>query len=300
MDTGSPVGVLVSEDMSGSNDWHPLYMASALSTCLVEEDVSLNELGKDLTKLLHIQNFQELELESNSCQPSDKADNGNVEKEGECTNSDEANIVNYDECLSRSAKFPFLGKPSSPAISMEGNLEDEGDDQGEDDVTAAELKYQGIEPVMQPCSQSISLPTPMKLVSAMKGSRQKQGIPPRKLTVTWAPDVYDPLPSASTFVRIKKPKKNYESKRNGKYKQKSKPSKAGGSSKDKKQVRRHSGSSSSKCFQYQSTNNGGRVACYEPCRDLETFDVGSGDSYCGSSFLKNSVMKLHFSIAEAN
>lgn len=39
--------------------------------------------------------------------------------------------------------------------------------------------------------------TARKPVSAMKGSREKRGVtPPQKLTVKWAPDVYDPVPSS--------------------------------------------------------------------------------------------------------
>lgn len=33
--------------------------------------------------------------------------------------------------------------------------------------------------------------TPLKLVSAMKGSSEKEGIPLKKLTVNWDPDVKD-------------------------------------------------------------------------------------------------------------
>ncbi|CAL5411099.1 unnamed protein product [Camellia sinensis] len=146
--------------------------------------------------------------------------------------------------------------------------------------------------------------TPSKLVSAMKGSREKQGMtPPEKLTVRWAPDVYDPPPSISTSTsgKIKKPQPKSESKRyydykNGKNKQKGKPSK-GSSSKDKKHVRKHGGSSNK---YFQTLDNDDRVVDYnEPCGESGCFGVGSPNSYCGSSFLKKSVRELHFSIAEA-
>jgi len=42
--------------------------------------------------------------------------------------------------------------------------------------------------------------TPLKLVSAIKGRREKQGSLPRKLTVTWAPDVYDPIPTSVSHL----------------------------------------------------------------------------------------------------
>ena len=138
----------------------------------------------------------------------------------------------------------------------------------------------------------------------MKGSREKQGMtPPEKLTVRWAPDVYDPPPSisTSTSVKIKKPRPKSESKRyydykNGKNKQKGKPSK-GSSSKDKKHVRKHGGSSNK---YFQTLDNDDRVVDYnEPCGESGGFGVGSPNSYSGSSFLKKSVRELHFSIAEA-
>lgn len=41
-----------------------------------------------------------------------------------------------------------------------------------------------------PYNRSMSLPVPLK--SALKGGREKYGMPQKKLTVTWAHDVYDP------------------------------------------------------------------------------------------------------------
>ncbi|EPS59909.1 hypothetical protein M569_14897, partial [Genlisea aurea] len=39
------------------------------------------------------------------------------------------------------------------------------------------------------------------LIPAIKGSHQKHGtMPPRKLSVTWAPDVYDPIPTSVSHV----------------------------------------------------------------------------------------------------
>uniref|UniRef100_A0A0A9DHD2 Uncharacterized protein n=1 Tax=Arundo donax TaxID=35708 RepID=A0A0A9DHD2_ARUDO len=82
------------------------------------------------------------------------------------------------------------------------------------------------------------------LVSAIKGTRAKQGIV-TKLSVSWAPDVYDPpVTSDSHTVRG-----HQRSSRKGHYKYK--PSKSSsrrstnGSKKDKKHPRHHSSSSSS-------------------------------------------------------
>lgn len=132
-----------------------------------------------------------------------------------------------------------------------------------------------------------------KLVSAMKGSREKQGGSPRKLTVSWAPDVYDPIPnSLSHSVKSKQKKSsrkdrdkdNNHNKKNGKKGQKGSSSKGLGG-KDKKQFRK-SGGRSDKCYKTMDAPE-----------DTD-FGVGSPD-YCGSSFLKNSGAKFHYSVAEA-
>ncbi|EPS68092.1 hypothetical protein M569_06684 [Genlisea aurea] len=51
-----------------------------------------------------------------------------------------------------------------------------------------------------PFTRSVSLPISPKLVSAIKGSREKQG----KQSVTWAPDVYDPIPTSVSHVPLSK------------------------------------------------------------------------------------------------
>ncbi|KAF5954349.1 hypothetical protein HYC85_007205 [Camellia sinensis] len=316
-DTGSPVGALVSQDVNRSDDLKQLYPEPSQCTCYVLEDVSLSELGNSLTEFLHIQDDKKLASSSNLVQPADKTDNFNVEKEDKCKDLDqtEPTTVTSEKFFPKCATFACSGKKASLAVSA--NVED--------DINAAVLEKNGHESVNPACPQSIPclvcmpeavgvescyilreafMCTPSKLVSAMKGSREKQGMtPPEKLTVRWAPDVYDPPPSISTSTsgKIKKPQPKSESKRyydykNGKNKQKGKPSK-GSSSKDKKHVRKHSGSSNK---YYQMLDNDDRVVDYnEPCGESGGFGVGSPNSYCGSSFLKKSVRELHFSIAEA-
>ncbi|KAK6140171.1 hypothetical protein DH2020_026169 [Rehmannia glutinosa] len=119
-------------------------------------------------------------------------------------------------------------------------------------------------------SRSISLPpekemqeawVPLKLVSALKGSREKQGTPPKKLSVTWA----------LTFLR-------------------------GSRGKDTKQGRKSGGSNKLKPFHEE---NG--VGLVDPHVGTVDYNVGTRDPFCGSSFLKESVTKLHlhFPVAEA-
>ncbi|XP_062224484.1 uncharacterized protein LOC133923029 [Phragmites australis] len=98
-----------------------------------------------------------------------------------------------------------------------------------------------------------------KLVSAIKGTRAKQGIV-TKLSVSWAPDVYDPpVTSDSHTVR-----EHHSSSRKGHYKYK--PSKSNsssrsttGSKKDKKHSRHSSSSSNNKKDRkhaYRSSSSG--------------------------------------------
>ncbi|KAG7573971.1 hypothetical protein ISN44_As09g021970 [Arabidopsis suecica] len=89
--------------------------------------------------------------------------------------------------------------------------------------------------------------TPVVLIPAIKGSREKHGLSLRKSSVSWAADVYDPPPSIASHTRSKKQLQKSKSKDNhrktGKKGQKSKDnsSSRSGSSKDKKQAsRKHS------------------------------------------------------------
>lgn len=115
----------------------------------------------------------------------------------------------------------------------------------------------------------------------MKGSREKQGVLREKLTVKWAPDVYDPRPtSVSHSVKSKssqKSKNKKNEKRNGKKGQRGNSSQ-GGSGKEKKQSRKAAKGSDK----------------------FGNFEVGSSNSLCGSSFRQISRTEVHFSIAEAS
>ncbi|KAF8006321.1 hypothetical protein BT93_K0577 [Corymbia citriodora subsp. variegata] len=210
------------------------------------------------------------------------------------------NAKSYEKGLVKCATFPFPGEKLSPHL-----FSDEEDDEPE--LALRELFSE--EHINNVYSRSISFPTSSKLVPALKGTREKQGASPRKLTVRWAPDVYDPPPtSVSHFLsrgtkQQKVPKKD---KRNGKRGQKGKDFSRGASGKDsskrdkkdkkKKQSRRPSGTSD-RCFNKLDDNNHhlGIAA------DVRQFDIGNPvpDSSCGSSFFKNSLAQLHYSAAEA-
>lgn len=121
---------------------------------------------------------------------------------------------------------------------------------------------------------------------------------PKNLSVTWAPDVYDPVPTSVSHVPSNK-NQSYRSnsKKYGKSKQKSssKSSSRSSKGKDKKQVRRSSsGSTRLKPF-YEAYG----ASFGESQVETVDFDVGTPDPFCGSSFLKQSVRNMHFSVAEA-
>ncbi|CAL5351253.1 unnamed protein product [Camellia sinensis] len=299
MDIGS---TSISKDANSSHDLKQLHLEPSQCNGGVIESVS-NDLGNDLGEFLHIQDDHKLSLNSILPQSSDENENSTVEKEDECEEPDQtgSTIVTSDKCLSKCTTFPLSSEKSPFAGSID--LEDgdrEGAEVEDEEESAAVVKQNYYESVMPAQTKHILLPTPLKLVSAMKGSREKQGTPPMNLTVTWAPDVYDPSPAAPTCVRIKKPLSKTERKKKGKNKQKgSKPSKGGSSGKDKKQVRKNGGGSCNKCHQSLNDANDRAVDYNEASVELGDFDVGSPDSYCGTSFLEKYMTKLHFPLAEA-
>ncbi|XP_022747736.1 uncharacterized protein LOC111297307, partial [Durio zibethinus] len=156
-----------------------------------------------------------------------------------------------------------------------------------------------IETALQRIFSEDSVPTPLKLVSALKGSREKQGLSPKKLTVTWAPDVYDPPPTSVLHTvrgkKQQKSKKNNDKKKNGKKGQKGSYSTRGSvGRKDSKQFCRGRGNSD-RCYKLLEVED--RIV--NTSGDLDDFNVGSPDPHCGSSFLKMSPTRMHYSVAEA-
>ncbi|GMI69788.1 hypothetical protein HRI_000648100 [Hibiscus trionum] len=187
-------------------------------------------------------------------------------------------------CLGKSASFPSGVSPPE-----------------DDDEIETSLKWIFSEDSAQsPCSHSISLPTPLKLVSALKGSREKQGLPKKEMRVTWAPDVYDPPPTSVLHTvrgkKQQKSKKNYDKKKNGKKVQKGNNYSRGGNGGGKINNRhfRRGASSSGKWYNYKPLE-----VEVDTSGNLDVFKVGSTDPYCGTSFLKISPTRMHYSVAEA-
>ncbi|CAK9147244.1 unnamed protein product [Ilex paraguariensis] len=290
MDVCSSGGKSVPED---ENNSCPLSVDPPHSSYGVTGPVSVSELGNYLTEFLKIQDNSA----SDSIQPSAKKVMTNMKKEDVCEGSHESRLVsvNAEKCFNKCASFPGSHKITSPEDEERGVVKDK-----EDDLIAGVLVENGnAKTVAWPPPRTISLPTPSKLLSAMKGSREKQGAHTQKLTVTWAPDVYDPTPSAASHVATNKPQRHRnDSKKNGKNKQKgSGKSTRGSKGKEKKQARKHGGSSNRG---FKRPDDDGRVVdCGVPQVGMVDFNVGCPDPFCGHSFLKQSVTKLHFSVAEA-
>ncbi|XP_050379921.1 uncharacterized protein LOC126797321 [Argentina anserina] len=213
-----------------------------------------------------------------------RGDVGGVEKGNMCANGEGREGKCKPKCLNKCATFP-----SSQVLPPDGS----SDREVEEPETAL-LWLFGEEHTIQGYSRSVSLPSPLKLLSAMKGSREKEGLSTEKLTVKWAPDVYDPPVTlmSHTVNRNKQQKtrnkKNW--KRDGKKGQRSNNSRG----KDKKQYRKGGASERS----HRSLDSHEMITeTNDEYGDL----VGNREphSYCGSSFLKDSLTNMHYPVAEA-
>lgn len=250
----------------------------ASSMQLVSKDAS--HLGDHLTKFLKIKEDQD---SSDEIKPKSYKDH--VFENTHCS-SNPSNLAT-ERGLIKFATFPCSSKSTS------GEFIDKKEEPNDDESSANQL-----------LSHSKSLPTPLKLKSAIKGSREKLGTPPpEKLSVKWAPDVYDPIPTSVSHVPKNKPRHRSDGKKKGKNKQKNSAKYSRGSKgKDKKQVRKHgSSSNSNRDFPHfdESSSNIILVSPSEFQTSIADFDIGSPVAFCGSSFLKKSVPKLHFAVAEA-
>uniref|UniRef100_A0A1D1Y5F7 Pre-mRNA-splicing factor ISY1 n=1 Tax=Anthurium amnicola TaxID=1678845 RepID=A0A1D1Y5F7_9ARAE len=153
-------------------------------------------------------------------------------------------------------------------------------------------------------ARSISLPATSKLLSAMKGGREKEGAPPKtKLKVKWAPDVYDP-PATSMSHTVKnhhhhRPK----AKRKDYHKKKHKNKSSRGSTREKKHTNQTNiGNFSIPLSSRLHVDENSSVLDVfgRPSVRVLDYTTSSQESKCGSSLLVvGSLSKLHYSVAEA-
>ncbi|KAL7129861.1 hypothetical protein ABFS83_13G095800 [Erythranthe nasuta] len=91
-----------------------------------------------------------------------------------------------------------------PQISSEEEEEDEEEEEGglSEESFLAQMGYLKNEPVIH---EPITTPTAsLNLVSAFKGSREKEGRAVKESRVSWSPDVYDPPPTSDDHFTTSK------------------------------------------------------------------------------------------------
>ncbi|KAF8043173.1 hypothetical protein BT93_A1498 [Corymbia citriodora subsp. variegata] len=192
----------------------------------------------------------QIESSSDGVDYGDDEDDEDADELEECTQSHQKMLENVVQ--------PSQIRLMSPHISS-----DEEDEEEQPNLELQELFSEEI--VDNPAlGCSVFSPAPLELVSAFKGSHEKQGGALRKLTVTWAPDVYDPPPTQPLDIvtrgskQKKVPKKE---KVGGKEGQRGKEttrgggggrdsSRGGGSSKDKKKKQNHRTGKSGRSYSF--------------------------------------------------
>ncbi|XP_077213180.1 uncharacterized protein LOC143848185 [Tasmannia lanceolata] len=204
-----------------------------------------------------------------------------------------ASIANTQKSFSKSATFPSSEKMLSSSISI-----DSSDEESES----------------RACARSMSLPTSLKLVSAMKGGREQQGTYWKmKLNVKWADDVYDP-PSTSLSHTVKS--HHHQRPKNKRRDHKHKHSKGKSTRGNNNEKKHHMNRKSS----VPADSLRLRLQAHDEMLPLDGFGesslqaiskrgssflgdesgmevVSTQDSKCGSSFLRASLAKVHLSVA---
>ncbi|XP_062230538.1 uncharacterized protein LOC133928292 [Phragmites australis] len=151
--------------------------------------------------------------------------------------------------------------------------------------------------------RSVSLPPTLKLISAMKGSRQKNGMasPTESRHIKWAPDVYDP-PVTSVCHSVNN---SYQRRSKSRKKEKNKQKKHKGKSKKKHQnCTQNSSALKAPDLGFKDVSTSGCRSAPDDLRrheaEMVAYSIGNQEAKCGSSFLHETIAKMHFSIAEAS
>lgn len=244
----------------------------------VEESLNLKDVGKEY---VGIKDVGEVEHAS-----SNEEIISGVEERDACEGPKAQQGKITQKCLNKCVTFPNANGvlPRNASSDM---VEEEP-------KTAMQTPFVE-EHLHQAYSRSVSLPAPSKLLSAMKGSREKEGLSPGKLTVTWAPDVYDPPTTSMSHTVTGKKQQKSKNKKN--WKRDGKKGQKGSSSRGKEKKQYRKGGASERSHRYLDS----RETLVGTNNDFGDLVVGSPDqhSYCGSSFLKNSLTSMHYPVAEA-
>lgn len=150
--------------------------------------------------------------------------------------------------------------------------------------------------------RSVSLPPTLKLISALKGGREKNGMtsPTENRHVKWAPDVYDP-PVTSVCHSVNSSYQRRSKSRKEKNKQKKKQKQKGKSKKNhQNSIQSSSAMEVSDHGSKGVSTTGGKSSVDDHEDIIMDYSMGNQEAKCGSSFLRESVAKMHFSTAEAS
>lgn len=200
-----------------------------------------------------------------------------------------------EKCFSNCAAFVENGKPKSSVdeISNGAKIQEDGNASGV--KCCAKPNHE------DHCSQSILKPTPQKLKSAIKGSREKQGIaPPKKLNVTWASDVYDPTPTSVSHVPSNKNQRNQKNgKRHGKWGKHKASGKSSRTTKGKGKKQTHKNNGNGSLGKSQPPIHNDILVVFNEHQVHDLNSVSPPDPFCGSSYIKKSMTNLHFPVTEA-
>lgn len=194
-------------------------------------DVTESKLGSKLTEALNEQHQSSI------------TDTDNVgDQEHVYVNKDAKEEGDYEEDEDLTAEILAQGGYGKIGSRKDSNVGDQECICEDGKEAKSELAYAEDE-----TSSRMSWPSDKKIVSAFKGSREKEGLLDRKVCVTWAPDVYDPpITSDDHFPQNKSEKHKGENKKQkGKQKREGKSGarEGKGKGKDKKQTHKHRGSS---------------------------------------------------------
>ncbi|KAE9612254.1 hypothetical protein Lal_00022125 [Lupinus albus] len=239
-------------------------------------DNYIRNLESTFCESLHIEDVEKSEHASAGY------DNCNTGKENLCSGFEQQGAKLNMNCLKKCSTLLY------PDMILPPSSSDEND-------TSSPESLSDQSPLES--NSCLVMPAPLTLVSAMKGSREKQGRSRLKLTVKWASDVYDRVPTL--LSRTVKGKKQHKSRHRSEKKyvkkgQKGYPSK-GSSSKDKKHYHRKPSSGTSDMWWLDSDSD----QMLEASTELDDLNVVIHDSHCGTSFLKQSIEKVHYPVGEA-
>ncbi|XP_006653971.1 uncharacterized protein LOC102717986 isoform X2 [Oryza brachyantha] len=152
--------------------------------------------------------------------------------------------------------------------------------------------------------RSVSLPPTLKIISAMKGSREKNGLasPTESRHVKWAPDVYDPPVTSVCHSVNNSYQRRSKSRKKDKNKQKEKQKKKGRSKKNRQNTIQSSAVLQAPGLEDAEASSGSSAPDDFNKHETEILDYGisSQEAKCGSSFLRETAAKMHFSTAEAS